>query len=94
MKGEKTEGAERNGSGNGSLPDPRHEIDVRRRTTERALESAKIILDRYEELISTAHREAALLLWRGITPPLDDHFRSSLEMTKRVLIASLCSNSK
>jgi len=85
----KIEGAGGNGSGNGSSPDPHHEINLLSGTTERALEDAKIILDRYEELISTAHRETALLLWRGITPPLDDHLRSSLETTTRVFIASL-----
>ena len=83
------EGTGGNGSRGGSPPDPRHQDDVLSGTTERAFENAKIILERYEELISTAHRETALQLWRGITPPLDDHLRSSLEMTKRVFIASL-----
>ncbi len=78
-----------NGSSGGSSPDPRHQDDVLSATTERAFENAKIILERYEELISTARRETALLLWRGMTPPFDDHLRSSLDITKRVFIASL-----
>jgi hypothetical protein len=79
-----------NGSGNnGSSSRHRHDADVLGRSTELALNSAKAILDRYEEVISTAHRESALLLWRGISPPLDAHPSSSLEMTKRAFIASL-----
>jgi hypothetical protein len=84
-----TDGTRENGSGNGSSPRHRHDADVLDRSTELALKSAKAILDRYEEVISTAHRESALLLWRGISPPLDGHLSSSLEVTKRAFIASL-----
>jgi hypothetical protein len=83
-------GADFGQRGNGSSLHHERDIDVLTRTTELALESAKAILDRYDELMSTAHRETALLLWRGITPPpLEDHLRSSLEVTKRAVIASL-----
>jgi len=82
---QRTDGTRENGSGNGSSPRHRHDADV----TELALKSAKAILDRYEEVISTAHRESALLLWRGISPPLDGHLGYSLEVTKRAFIASL-----
>ena len=75
--------------GNGSSLRQRHDVDVLSRTTELALESAKAILDRYDELVSAAHRETALLLWRGITPgPLDNYIGSSLDVTKRAMVAA------
>jgi len=66
------------------------DVDLLGRTAALAFESAKAVLDRYDELVSTAHRQTAVLLWRGITPPThDDYLGSSLDMTTRAVVAAL-----
>ena len=64
----RTEGVSGNDpAGNRSPECHRRDIDVLSRTTELALESAKAILDHYDDVVSKAHRETAVLLWRGIS---------------------------
>jgi hypothetical protein len=59
------------------------------RATGAAFDSARAVLARYDELVATAQRETALLLWRGMAPPtLDGSLTSSLDATKRAVIAS------
>ncbi|HEV2551213.1 MAG TPA: hypothetical protein VGU20_28145 [Stellaceae bacterium] len=54
-----------------------------------AFDSARAALARYDELVATAQRETALLLWRGMAPTaLDGPLASSLDATKRAVIAS------
>jgi hypothetical protein len=87
---QRTEGVTNNDpSDNGSSACCRRDIDGLSQTTELALESAKAILDRYDDVVSKAHRETALLLWRGITPPvLDEYLGSSLDVTTRAVVAA------
>jgi hypothetical protein len=86
----KTEGVSGNDpAGNRSPECHRRDIDVLSRTTELALKSAKAILDHYDDVVSKAHRETAVLLWRGVTPPmLDDYLGSSLDATTRAVVAA------
>jgi hypothetical protein len=65
------------------------DIDRLGQTAGAAFDSARAILARYDELVATAQRETALLLWRGMAPvALDGHVASSLDATKRAVIAS------
>ena len=45
------------------------DIDRCGQATSPAFENARAVLARYDELVATAQRETALLLWRGMAPP-------------------------
>jgi hypothetical protein len=65
------------------------EIDPLGETAGAAFDGARAVLARYDEIVATAQRETALLLWRGMAPAgLDGPFASSLDATKRAVMAS------
>ena len=65
------------------------DIDRLGQTAGATFDGARAILARYDELVATAQRETALLLWRGLAPAaLDGPLASSLDAAKRAVIAS------
>ena len=65
------------------------DMDRLGQTAGATFDGARAVLARYHELVATAQRETALLLWRGMGPTaFDGPLASSLDATQRAAVAS------